>query len=414
MRVVPIENIVSVLNQFGGSAKLSRDIIYLSARGMRIRFAGKGIEISHKQVERLNNLGIDYVFLQDPLCGEELELVVDEDTRVALRAMLEDLIARCGVVLDLFLEEKGKNAKLDYTFRDYWQRYSNLPFNTLQKYRKILQDLTYVVRAHYTQRKVSPLPNVYTDSNFRINHGINVAIISGIIALHYGEFNSDRMFYLISGALLTDVGFVDTAWSLSSPRGEEFFFRHPRVGCMVINETDVFGPRMGIIALEHHRYLNNSGYPDDIPEKDFYGYPRQMHLYSKIVSVAETFESLRWIYNPIKVLMAMKKFIGTLFDEKALNLLERYVSPYYVGERVILASGEVGLVLSVRMAGEMRVLVVEDIKGNRYSIGKEVVIKELDKEIKGVAVDSDDSDLKQKILRLIPDDLLRELGDEKE
>ncbi len=408
MRVVPIDKLRDVLEEFGGSARLSRDVIYLSAQGLRIRFAGKGLKIGFNHINRLENLGLDYVYLQDPLCQEDLELLVDEDTRVAVRTMLEDLMTRCEVVLEVFLEEKGKDAILDYTFREYWQKYCNLSIGLLQRYRKTLQDLSYIIRANYSHKRVSPLPNVYTERNFRINYRINTALITGILAMHYGEFNAERIFHIVSGALLSDIGFVDRAWSLKTPRSEEFFFRHPRIGCMVVNETHGLSTQMGIVALEHHRYLNNTGYPDDLPEKDFYGYPRQMHLYSKIVSVAENFESLRCIYNPVKVLMAMKRLSGRLFDEKAVDLLEKYVGLYYIGERVRLTSGEVGIVLSLGKKEEMRVLIVEDEEGKRLGTGREVLIEDFGKEVQSVAVDIDDN-LKSKILRLISAELLEVL-----
>ncbi len=345
MRVVPIDNLDKVLEELGGSAALDRDLIYISARGMRVRFAGRGVKISRGHVDKINSLGVDYVFLRDPLCDRDINLIIDEDLRVALSVLLNDFLTRCGVVMDIYISER-KSSSLDYSFRDYWNRYSNFRFDLLHKYKKNIQDLVYVIRSNYSHRKISPMPLFYNDHTYRIAHPINVAIIAGIIALHYGEFNAERITHLIAGGLLQDVGFVDMAWERTGDVGDNLFFKHSRIGCMIINETETLSPQMGIIALEHHRYMNNTGYPEDIPEKDFYGYPRVMHLYSRIVSVAETFDVLRGIYHPDKVIDAMMELSDSLFEEKAVELLNRHISKFYLGEMVRLSDGHRGIVVS--------------------------------------------------------------------
>ncbi len=414
MRVVPISNLEAVLQEYGGQAELARDVVYLSARGMRIRFAGKGVKIGLGHVDRLNTLGLDFVFLKEPGCDLEFDLLLDEDSRIALRAVLEDFLARCSVVLSIYLSEQGENKKLDYRFREYWQRYSNIPFNTLHRYRKVIQDLVYLVRANYSYHQVSPMPFVYTDANYRVSHAINVAIISGIIALHYGELNAERIGHIVTGALMSDAGWVDELWMGSDPSLRELFFKHSRIGCMLINETDIFGPQVGIVALEHHRYVNNSGYPDDIPEKDFYGYPRQMHLYSKIVSVAENFESLRGMYGPYKVLDAMRSFSGKLFDPKSLELLERYVAMYYVGEWLRLKDGSQVIVASPTKQGGYRCVKVRTPDGGRCDPVKEVLIADPEKDVEG-PVWHMEGELVNKIKQLVSPDLLTRLeGEEHE
>ncbi len=404
MRVVPIDDLAQVLDELGGSAPLARDLIYISARGMRVRFAGKGVKISKNHVDKINSLGVDYVFLKDPLCDLDIDLIIDEDLRVALSVLLNDFLTRCGVVLDIYISEK-KSFSLDYSFRDYWNRYSNFRFDLLHKYKKNIQDLVYVIRSNYSHRKVSPMPLFYNFHTYRIAHPVNVAIIAGIIALHYGEFNAERITHLIAGGLLEDVGWVDMAWERIGEIGDNLFFKHSRVGCMIINETETLSPQMGIIALEHHRYMNNTGYPEDIPEKDFYGYPRVMHLYSRIVSVAETFDVLRGIYHPDKVIEAMMEFSNSLFEKKAVEILNRHLSKFYLGEMIRLSDGSRGIVVGGPKAmDEYDVIVIGDEK-RRYGKGEVKKIK-----AKDMFPESIDKRLfNEKLRPLISEDLLNKL-----
>ena len=110
MRVVPIDDLAQVLDELGGSAPLARDLIYISARGMRVRFAGKGVKISKNHVDKINSLGVDYVFLKDPLCDLDIDLIIDEDLRVALSVLLNDFLTRCGVVLDIYISENHSRS----------------------------------------------------------------------------------------------------------------------------------------------------------------------------------------------------------------------------------------------------------------------------------------------------------------
>ncbi len=407
MKVVPVEKLFDTLLEFGGKAQLAEDIVYLTPSRLRVRFAGKGLEVSFAHAGRISALGIDFVFLKDPACPKDIPLVIDGDTRVALVSLVEDLRLRCAQVLEIYFSNYGK--KLDYLFRDVWQRYCGLDFSILQKYRKIMQDFVYLVRANYTQKRVSPLPLPYTLSTFRSSHSINVALISGIIGLHYGEFNAERLFHLVSGALLEDVGFVDVAWEMKSPLWQEVYFKHPRIGCMIVNETDMLSPQMGIIVLEHHRYVNNSGYPDDIPEKDFYGYPRHMHLYSKIVSVAEAFDVLRCFYPAQRVINVLKRFSGILFDTKAVEILSNYIPLYYLGERVKLRDGREAIVMELDGKFGYKVCVVRDKEGQRIESGYELVVEDADEILGSFGVDVK---LKEKVLPLVHSEIIGALNEE--
>ncbi len=405
MRVVPIDELEQVLDELGGSAQLARDIIYLSARGMRIRYAGKGVRISKNHLKNLQSLDLDYIFLQDPFCEEEVDLFIDEDSRVGLKSLLYDFQVRCSVVLDIYLSEESGQFRLDYNFRDFWQRYSRLSLAQMTRYKKMLQDLVYVIRSNYTQRKISPLPYRYTIKTFLYNHPINVGIISGILALHFGEFNAERMMHLVCGAVLHDTGLIESVLRGNHKFSDLLFFKHSRLGCMLVNETELLSPLMGIIALEHHRYLNNTGWPDDIPEKDFYGYPRQMHLYSKIVSVAETFEVLRSFYPAHKVLSVLEYFKEKLFEGRVVDLLRKYICPYYRGELVKLSTGEEAIVLKVFSNPERyELLIVRDKNGQRPHVAEKFVCEDPANFIIGKP--KIDSDLKARLLKLVSSEIV--------
>ena len=101
----------------------------------------------------------------------------------------------------------------------------------------------------------------------------------------------------------------------------EVMKRHAALGAEMLEGADNYPVLKAgrIIALEHHEKYDGTGYPNGIKGED-------IHLYSRIVTIADVFDALsskRCYKEPMpleKVLDIMKKDAGTHFDPKLIEL----------------------------------------------------------------------------------------------
>ncbi len=410
MRFFPINSIQDAFKEIAPELEIARDVIYMSPKGLRMRFASKGIKVMQRHYQKLSDLGIDILAVKDPLLdGVNFDFIIDEDSRVALKFMLDDFAKTVESILDKFFRERGKNS-IDSEFRDYWRWHCDMTISQTARYKKNIQDLIYIIRSNFRIKHLPLMPFPYTLENYLSLHAINTALLAGNIAIRLGDFNSERLMHLVAGAILHDAGFpLGLFQGKYDGQNGEIYRRHPRIGCMVINETEGLTSQMGIISLEHHRYINNTGFPEDIPEKDFYGYPRHMHLYSKIVSIAEHFVTLSMWYPGDKVIKAMREFSGVLFESEYIELFEDIVLPFSPGQEVILETGEKAIVIGInkKELSKPVVRILKTAEGRRPSDIEEINLSRDNISITGLAYM--DKRLKRFLVPLYNSDLIQRL-----
>lgn len=215
-------------------------------------------------------------------------------------------------------------------------------------------------------------------------HYANVSVLSLCIGKRLG-LSKYQMARLGMAALLHDIG--RQALPQVTGEGEELDYsalevlkRHPRLGVETLlrlkglNEVAVSAM---IVAYEHHRNLDESGYPEVVE-------PKVMNVYSRIVRIADNFDAATssGIYSsiavpPDKALALMRARAGSYYDMKLFELFVRMTGPYPVGTFVLLSDGSTGVVYSSGRPGEgFDRPVVKAISGS--SEGKEVDLTEKD------------------------------------
>lgn len=186
-------------------------------------------------------------------------------------------------------------------------------------------------------------------------HSVNVCVYSLTIGVRLG-LDRGRLSQLGFSALFHDIGKVKLPTDLI--RKPDAFDendwiqmqRHPHLGAKTILRNlslDLHVARAARGAFEHH--INN----------DFTGYPRlryhkrPLDLFSKIISIADTFDALSSgrVYMP-KVIspdLVMKKMLYQMtvkFDPFLLKLFNDVLGVYLAGTLVLLNSEELALILT--------------------------------------------------------------------
>jgi HD-GYP domain-containing protein (c-di-GMP phosphodiesterase class II) len=186
-------------------------------------------------------------------------------------------------------------------------------------------------------------------------HSTNVTVYALTVGVRLG-LDRARLSQLGFGALFHDVGKVKLPQDLV--RKPDAFDesdwiqmqRHPLLGVKTILRNlklDVHTARAARIAFEHHINSDFTGYPMLYYDK------RPMNLFSKIISIVDTFDALSSgrVYlkknmTPDTVLKKMRYQMKAKFDPFLLKLFNDIIGVYPAGSLVLLTGDEIGLVLT--------------------------------------------------------------------
>ena len=99
---------------------------------------------------------------------------------------------------------------------------------------------------------------------------------------------------------------------------------------------------MGV--LEHHEYINGTGYPRKLTGES-------ISLYGRIVGVASAYSAatskrpFRDEHDGHTIIMELAKDMGKRYDERILRALIYTLSIYPIGTYVLLSNGAVGIIV---------------------------------------------------------------------
>ncbi len=140
----------------------------------------------------------------------------------------------------------------------------------------------------------------HTSFDFSIsNHSINVGIFSVGLARELLESISDESFEEITaGFFLHDIGKTSVSYDILNKKSKltkadwELIKKHPEEGIRILEDFEESSDEIKTIIIQHHERHNGSGYPLGLRGG-------KIHVYSKICSIADTFDALT-SYRPYK------------------------------------------------------------------------------------------------------------------
>jgi putative nucleotidyltransferase with HDIG domain len=162
-------------------------------------------------------------------------------------------------------------------------------------------------------------------------HSVNVCTFSIALARQM-EYNDEKFLNELGvGALLHDIGKSRVSEHILNKRSKlntvefEIMKKHPQWGVNILSETDVLASPSYYPVLQHHERGDRSGYPSGLSLDE-------MHLYSKIVAIADAFDAMttQRVYQKamesfpaLKVMFSMRK----AFDEALLQAFVELMGP---------------------------------------------------------------------------------------
>ncbi len=178
--------------------------------------------------------------------------------------------------------------------------------------------------------------------NYTYQHSVNVAIISTLVGMKMG-LTKGNLQDLCIAAILHDVGKVlidnDVLNKPGRLTNEEYTIvqRHSTLGYEIIKDRLDISATVKSAILMHHENEDGSGYPN--------GYKSgQIHLYAKIIHVADVFDALtsKRTYKPAYARSEAAEYLmgscGTMFNKEVVEAFLLAVPIYPRGIRVLLSN----------------------------------------------------------------------------
>lgn len=218
-----------------------------------------------------------------------------------------------------------------------------------------------------------------TDSIYR--HGVNVAALSAIIGKWLG-FEKSKLNLLVYAAILHDFG--KTKIDRELLKKEEVLSKsefntiktHAQVGYQLIKDISFLDKAVCFGVLMHHERLDGSGYPLGLKDE-------AIHPFAKIIAIADVFDAINSDRGykrkkmPFEALQIVKnEGLGKLDYEYVKIFLEHIVG-YYIGEEVLLSSGERCKIIQMNVNNLEKPLVLKDGEFIDLSREKDLYIKEM-------------------------------------
>jgi putative nucleotidyltransferase with HDIG domain len=171
---------------------------------------------------------------------------------------------------------------------------------------------------HAERRLLLPLLTIKAFDQYTLSHSCNVAMLSMGLAERLGLDAATVRAFGVAG-LLHDIGKVRIPREVLIKPGRfteaerAIIRRHPADGAQIILSRPGGSDLAGVVAYEHHMFLDGRGYPVLTP-------PRQAHYASRLVHVCDVYDALcterpyRQAWKPPEALAYIEQQAGTELD----------------------------------------------------------------------------------------------------
>jgi len=291
---------------------------------------GSGMELTARYIDRLINLGIDTVFIEDKHTEDIIpeDPIRDETRKQAVESVYRTMT---GLIDQPVLERRSSLPNLGSTFR--------------KVFGEILGDLS--------SRKdiLVSLSHLHVADGYFFHHAVNVSILAGLIGLAKG-YNQNQLLELGVGALLFDIGMTQVPrelWNKKTQLTDEERKRvqsHTEDGFNLLRAQHDISLLSAHCALQHHERFDGTGYPRQLTAS-------AIHEYAQIVAIADVYDALtsprpfRHSYSPNEATEFLFASGNSHFDHDLIKLFLNHVAVYPIASTILLSTGHIGVVSSI-------------------------------------------------------------------
>ncbi|HEY3283336.1 MAG TPA: HD-GYP domain-containing protein [Armatimonadota bacterium] len=205
--------------------------------------------------------------------------------------------------------------------------------------------------------------------DYTVEHSTDVAVLMAALTSILGLSEEEQRLASLAG-LLHDVGKqgipeeILTKPGALTKREYDCIKTHPSLGLEVLSGWDRCPEAVRQVVYQHHERLDGSGYQQGLKGDG-------IHRFARIAGVVDSFDAMsaRRVYSigvpPRLALREIYSHRDVLFDSEPVLALVKLIGVYPVGTRVLLSTGESGVVSAPNMEDTTRpwVLVDKDRRG---------------------------------------------------
>ncbi|UTR15860.1 HD-GYP domain-containing protein [Salipaludibacillus sp. LMS25] len=287
----------------------------------------RGMVLSEKVVERLKEKGVTFVYIEDEVTADLYpeELLTPYEHQKMLTTIQEN-----------FKDISNKMATgTTINMDEYSSSFSKIVKGILEK-----------VAAN--NEAISLLTNILSFDSSIFQHSLNVSILSLALGKKL-KLNMHELYELGLGALLHDIGKLgipaDVLNKTDALNADEYEIikEHTVLGFNMIRKCGTLPLLSAHCAYQHHEKVDGSGYPRQLTANE-------IHLYAKIISIADVFDAVtsnrvyRKALLPHEGLELLFSGANIVFDQQLVELFTKTVVIYPIGLEVQLSDGRTGIV----------------------------------------------------------------------
>jgi len=196
--------------------------------------------------------------------------------------------------------------------------------------------------------------------NLTYCHSVNVAMLSLLLGRQLA-LDEQAIGALVEAALLHDIGKTKIPLDIVKKPGaldkreRRLIEAHTTLGAELLAQTDGLRPLTPTVALEHHRGINGTGYPDLRTATP--------HLMSQIVSVADIYEAMTGARSyqdptrPERACLVLARLAGEKLNTAMVKAFVNAITFFPIGSVVRTSLEEIAVVVEINAANPLHPIV---------------------------------------------------------
>lgn len=292
-----------------------------SARGLHVLPRGSRLQL--EEIARLIQHGVDYVDI------EELQ----EPPAPNIRTSMIQAVAR------------GFDTAIEGFESVYMEALTKGSFN-----QSVVDDILRPSLESFDKQKdvVTLLLLLERSDNYTYTHSLQVGMLSYYIASWLG-YSKQECYVIARAGYLIDIGKCRISPAILNKPGKLTPAEYEEVKLHTVYGHDIIRNSMNdsytaLAALQHHEREDGSGYPHRLTKTD-------IHPYAQIAAVADIYSAMtsHRVYQSKQELISVLREIHSLSFGKLsavpVQAFIQHLMPGFIGKRVLLSTGDLGVII---------------------------------------------------------------------
>ena len=292
-----------------------------SSRGLHV--LPKGSRLQLEEIAKLIQHGVDYV---------DIETVQEEPAPSSRTSIIQAAASSFDTTIDgfesLYMEALSKGSFNQSVVDDILQP----TLSTLDKHKDVVTLLLLLDR----------------EDNYTYNHSLQVGMLSYYLASWLG-YSKTECYEIGRAGYLIDIGKCRISPAILNKPGKltpdeyEEIKLHTVYGHEII-QNSMNDPFTALVALQHHEREDGSGYPRQLTKTE-------IHPYAQIAAVADIYSAMTThrVYQSKQELISVLREINSLsfgkLNGKPVQAFINHLMPNFIGKRVLLSTGDMGVIV---------------------------------------------------------------------